>query len=93
MVDYNDDYENYGDNPPPVLAASAASSNLEPAISFGLGGKWAVATAADYVKLAFAFFVQGSILVLVLVLIQRCLYQLVSGGPGGGAVVGWWIVI
>ena len=54
---------------------AAASYNLEAAIPFRLGGNKAVAAAASYDELTFDIFDQGSILVLVIVLIHWCLYQ------------------
>ena len=78
-----------GDNnnyPPPALAAEAASSELEPAIPFGLGGKEAAATSAGYDKLAFDVFSWGSILFFV----HRCLYRQGCVDPGGSATVGLW---
>ena len=79
----NDDY------PQPALVEASASSELEPAIPFGLGVKKAGVTLASYGKLEFTVFAWGSIFVLVLVLVHRCLYQQGRGGPGDSVTVGW----
>ena len=54
----NDNGNNY---PPPELAAGAATSELDMAIPFGLGGKEAAATSAGYDELALTVFARGSI--------------------------------
>ena len=63
-----------GDYNPPEMAAATASSDLDTAVPFGLRGKEATVTSTGHEKLTFAVFYRGSILVLVFVIVNQCLY-------------------
>ena len=60
---------------PPALATAAESYELEAPTPFRLGEKNTAASADGYDELNVTIFGQGSILVLIFIIFQRCLYQ------------------
>ena len=60
---------------PPALATAAESYELEAPTPFRLGEKNTAASADGYDELNVTIFDQGSILVLIFIIFQRCLYQ------------------
>ena len=57
-------YDNYSP-PHPESKTAAASSDLDPVITFAFRGGEAVSTVVRYTKLSFAIFARGYLLVLV----------------------------